>query len=508
MSISKYIVSVAYIGDLSIQLLKEEFGMSHDIALKVSNENVLPHFYRLKDTCYLVAETPYVDKVYRNSYYHYFSSKHKKYGRDCIRISIFENEITEEDFFDRARVEDIKKRYRGFVVLRPIEPYVIGRNVISPRALKDNGFLSCATQIQTTVNGVKFSVEGFPHSSQDTETKSCAETTLWAMMEYFGNKYSDYQPVLPFKIIQVLKEISTERQVPSKGLSMQQISFALRQFGFGTKIYSENSYQGEFRKLLRIYLESGIPVICGIDNRHIIGGNIGHAVICVGREQISDNDIDNLPVSTVLNQSLSTAIAAKGYALYDWSDNNKNLIFVDDNFPVYQRASFDNPTSHYPTLWHNCTIKHFIAPLYPKIYLEAFQAKNFVLKFLMQGSVPLINGTEVLIRFFLSSSRSFKDSVSFKQGFHSDLRNIILELPMPKFIWIAEISNKTLMKQRKANGIIILDATEADVSNHKPLTLAVYQNHFITLKPDGDLENIPFNSSTEFSTYKKNLKNL
>jgi hypothetical protein len=51
-------------------------------------------------------------------------------------------------------------------------------------------------------------------------------------MEYFGHKYVDYVPVLPSDIITALSNPAFERVVPSRGLSVSQISFALKQFGF------------------------------------------------------------------------------------------------------------------------------------------------------------------------------------------------------------------------------------------------------------------------------------
>jgi len=37
--------------------------------------------------CY--ADFPYVDKVYRDSYYFYFASKLDNFSRDCLRIGFF-----------------------------------------------------------------------------------------------------------------------------------------------------------------------------------------------------------------------------------------------------------------------------------------------------------------------------------------------------------------------------------------------------------------------------------
>ena len=509
MSISTYIAPITKGVELVTQLLIEEYQVNPETAKKLAENRVKPHLAKLKDTCYLLAETSYVDKVYRDSYYHYYSSKLNNYKRDCIRLSIFEGEIKDGDFRQPERVKELHNIYRGFIVLRPIQPFVIGRSVISPKALKENTFLSCWTNFHTTVNGIKFEVEGFPHSSQDTETLSCAETTLWAIMEYFGNKYPEYNPVLPSKIITALNKVTTERQLPSKGLNIQQMSFALREFGFGTRVYGRDEYAEDFEKLISTYVESGVPVTLAVDNMHK-GGNIGHAILCVGHEQINDGQIDALLENQILNPTLKSAVAAKGIKLYDLDGIKKEFIFIDDNCPIYQKAGLDSPAKHdyYPAAWHTCQVRHFIVPLYHKIYLEAFEAKNFIFNFIVTGPEPIQPGSEVLIKTFLASSRSFKDFLALNNTFQDDVRELILETPMPKFIWIAEISDKNLMKKKMANGIVILDATEANIYFNKPLILAAYQDKLI--KPDstdGKLENIAL-TLQPFSIYTRNLRNL
>src|SRR5450759_2084837 len=109
-------------------------------------------------------------------------------------------------------------------------------------------------------------------------------------MEYFSNKYSEYKPILPSRIIQTLNKVSSERLIPSKGLNIYQMSFALNEFGFGSMIYGRQQYQNEFDGLLSCYIESGIPLIISLDNRPV--GNIGHALIAVGHEKILDTTID------------------------------------------------------------------------------------------------------------------------------------------------------------------------------------------------------------------------
>jgi len=455
---------------------------------------VKEHFAKLKDTIYLLAESHYVDKVYRDSYYHYYSSKLGKYKRDCIRISFFEGAISEPDFWQEARQQELQEKYRGFIILRPTDPFIIGRSIISPKALKTNNFLSCTTKFHITANGQKFTVDGFPHSSQDTETISCAETTLWAVMEYFSNKYSDYKPVLPSKIIQTLNKVSSERQIPSKGLNITQMSFALKEFGFGTRIYSREQYPGEFEALLSCYIESGIPVIAAMINRT---GSIAHALIAIGHEEIKDKQVDTLQplLKTTNNVTIS-----------DYDSIEKDFIFIDDNQPIYQRASIKIPASHYQDQeWHTCKIEFFIVPLYTKIYLEAFEAKNYILNFLTNGPEPLAANSDVLLRVFLASSRSFKDKVAKDDTIQENLKGILLETIMPKFIWVAELSDRSIIKQKMANGLVILDATEANIYFNKPLIIAAFQNNLITFEEStGKLVNtiLPLQN---FSIYERNL---
>lgn len=99
MSISIYIEPLANGEELVRTLLQDEFGISASSAELLSTATIKPHFDNFKDNTFIVAENNYVDKVYRDSYYHYYSSKLHKYKRESIRLSFFENEILDKDFF-------------------------------------------------------------------------------------------------------------------------------------------------------------------------------------------------------------------------------------------------------------------------------------------------------------------------------------------------------------------------------------------------------------------------
>ena len=157
-------------------IVSSEFGINEKIARTLLRSQLSSHIESLVPSCWVIVETNYVDKLYRDSYYHYFASKHGDYKKNCIRLSLFGNKISESDFRDRSRAKYLQDCFMGFIVLRPILTHIVGRNGISPKALVDNKFYSCLVKIPATVNGVKLHVEAFPHCSQDTESISCAET--------------------------------------------------------------------------------------------------------------------------------------------------------------------------------------------------------------------------------------------------------------------------------------------------------------------------------------------
>ncbi|MEY3451837.1 MAG: hypothetical protein RL711_1663, partial [Bacteroidota bacterium] len=217
------------------------------------------------------------------------------------------------------------------------------------------------------------------------------------------------------------------------------------------------------------------------------------------REKSTENQIGNL----------NSKIYQNGIKICDYNCLNTNFVFIDDNQPVYQIASINTPAKHYNNPeWENCKMTYFIAPLYPKIYLEAFEAKNYVISFLTNGPTSLVSNSDILLRFYLTSSRSYKDCIATNASLQDDMKGIIMESLMPKFIWVAELSSKELIKNNQANGLVILDATEANICFNKPLILAAYQSKLtIYDKLIGKLEiNNLFLKS--FNIFENNLKSF
>jgi hypothetical protein len=469
--------------------------------------NQLQHLLRSDISCYI--EYPYVEKVYRDSYYNYYSTKHNSTIRNCVRVSFFINKIGYADFRNPASFKNIQDCFLGFITIRPTLPNFIGRTMLSPSAYKNNIGLYCLTETNVLVNGIKLNIRAFPHSSQDGETITCAETTIWSVMEYFGTRYHEYLPTLPSKIISTLSNYSYERQIPSRGLTSEQISYAIREFGFGSRLYAikkENTNESnndqafpkkEFKRLFGYYIESGIPLIAAVEN-----DTLGHAMVVMGRESIDHHSVNLLGCEYETIESLSGP-----FNLYDYADLIDNYFVIDDNFPPYNKISFDQPTQNYEDRRFNgCTIQNFIAPLYKKVYLEAGGARELIISYLENFDHGIAGG-KVILKLFLTSCRSFKAELNERIDIETDAKEILLSLTMPKFIWIGLLSEPGSFMQSKANGLIVLDATETNMNDAfmvmvSPKCIVIYDSQ---AEPDMKHSKIDI-TIDNFNIFANNLK--
>jgi len=456
-------------------------------------ESLNKYLKELRDDLNFLIEYPYVDKPYRDMYYFYYSTKHGEINRNCIRISIYSNNIEHDVFFDSEKIKYLKDIYLGTMVIRPTYKFMVGRSMISPKAFKHHEFYCRTTKIESSIRGIKLEIDAFPHFSQDSETMTCAETTVWCTMEYFGTTYPEYRTILPSKIIQTLSQFTFERQVPSKGLTIAQISYALKELGFSSKIYHDEIDTNALKRLLHYYVESGIPVIAAIDMN-----KLGfHAVIFNGHGRFNPGDISNL------QESYKEQLKDSGLIVYDSADLKKELVVIDDNYPPYRLSDFDDPLKYWNDL-SKFDIIAFVVPLYSKVYLEAYQARNAILHILSKWYPKHHEEKELILRLFLASSRSFKNSIIQNQSLDKSARMLVGITAMPKFIWVGEISTKEYFSKEKIVGFIVIDATETNFS--KSLIMAIFPKIGIIYNNDNQIQEISLNLNP-FHLYTSNLNN-
>lgn len=447
---------------------------------------ILSFLNRLREDLLVIEETDYVDRVFRDCYYGYYASKHVAVRRDCVRLSFIEPSIDVSKIFNNDQLDKLNSCYKGFVTLRPIHN-IIGRNVISPDALKDHGctLSVCRANIPASCIGIKTYAEGFPHSRQDGEVMSCAETTVWGLMEYFGVKYPEYKTVLPSDIHNIINPMSYERHIPSNGLTFSQIAKVIQHCGFGAKIYScDNS---SFQEILACYMESGIPVAVCLES-----DKIGHAVMCIGHEKLDRSQIDKCPTSYILGKELVV-----------WNRCIENFVFNDDNFPPYQLANFSNPTSYYhDAKWDNVKATIIVVPLNKKIYLEAEDA-ICLSEFIAVNFIKI--RAKSVIRTFLASTRTYKEYLMKNPDIKPDQKEIYLNLEMPKFVWVTEISDIDTCKNNKINGFVIIDATNPKKSLESIIFSQYDGSKYELNRKSGMVEKVLLPLPNEIESFRFNL---
>lgn len=443
------------------------------------------HLSILNEDANLVLEYPYVDQTYRDSYYEYYASKHQAYPRNCVRMAIFKNDIDED-----LPTDNIKFRRRlivnfcGYVIIRPIPNRPIGRSVISPKALLNQDFVCCLAKFTIEFFGVKLTVNGFPHISQDQESITCAESSLWSIVQYYSHKYHEYTPLTPSKIRKILDDSSSKRLIPSEGLTISQISYSLSRLGFGSMIYhSEIDKQNEIKKILYAYVESGIPVIVGIENKT---GTFRHAIVCIGHGLKSDTLQPQENTKTIIDVS-------------DW---DRQFIIMDDNQPPYNFLNTNDSGANYKEKHiEPFYISYVVVPLYKKIYLEYRLAKRLAKSYLKENLRLFPDLNKLVYRLFLTSSRSFKQNI-FTRGLPNAIQKMIIRDSFPRFIWICEFGSYDDFLSEEISGFFIIDATG---NENFDSVLFFIIGDIIKLK-DKETNIQILNKEQKIGLYKNNLK--
>lgn len=465
-----------------VQLIQQEFCVSGETAVKVFDKVIAPHFERLRNNIYLAIEFPYIDRMYRDSYYAYHAMKLNPYRKDCIRISFFAGPITGDEFRDVKLITSLQQRYLGFMILRPTIPDVIGRNVISPTALRRHDFLSINTKFETTADNVKLFVHGFPHASQDEETMTCAEIMIWCLSEYFSQGSAIYKSVMPSEILHHSRDRTNEKILPSNGLDLGEINYVVRALGFANQTYVLESYGDELKNLMSCYISSGLPIITIVDNIH--HRSSGHVILTVGHSITTDRQIDQLKAISQTDVYARSLLAVKHIRLFDNDDIDRELVLIDDGAPVYQVNNFKDPLRHrkQKELAHH-KITQIIAPLHPAIRMDAVVAKAYIKEVLLHVALDILPHTDLFIRTFFTSSRAYKDYILKQAGITPAIREEILSRMMGEYIWVGELTTKTLIKTRKAQGMIIIDASEVNTVNNNAFIFAGYGDNYFTPDP-------------------------
>lgn len=432
----------------------------------------------IKNEITFVIEIPYIDKHYRDSYYFYFSQKLRIFDRDCIRVHIFDNVFTDLD-----SLETQIDKYAGYFIIRPLEEHPLGHSMISPNILLQKDFVTCLSVEKIHLLGYVLEVSAFPHVAQDSETHSCAESSIWSLLTYFSQKYSDYSSVLPSDIIKAVNNYSNHKTLPSDGLTFAELSGALNSSGQNCMVYD---YNNDVKNILQIYIESGMPAILALQ-----GKSAGHAIVAIGH--------GNINKKMVLSNIKKTNPPWK-----DLSCFKENIVVIDDNQVPCTVVPIDKPAIKYTTN-NDMQIKSFLVPFHKHMFMDAVKAYRFVSSLFNKPDIGLSNfGTNWITRLMLTTSNSFKEFI-IKDPIIPDIyKKLFIHKQLPKFIWICELYEPTDYLNDLVSGILIIDSTE--YTSYNSVIFYIVKDNIITFEDAYTCKGINNTIDYKSSLYKNNLK--
>lgn len=439
----------------------------------------------------VVTEPFHVDRVYRDSYYTYFSNQHFQLSRFCKRISFFNIELNDDLFYNKSSIKHIVESFLGACVIRPLTNGAIGHTLLSPRIFSRYNHYTAyerLTDFKINVRGLSLCVKCFPYSMQDTETTSCSGITLINILEYFSNRYADYKFINPSDIVRICKDSSCERVLPTRGMKYTHLSRVFTKFGFSPRLYYDQALPNgvySLKKIWHYYIESGIPVALGLGNR-LQNTKSGHSIIGIGHSE------EKRPYDDV------TLTHRNGVNFIDTADLYDKYIIMDDNQLPFALRSFER-ISEYDFQPNTLAV-----PLSKRMFMEATDAFDIATSIITDSSLGICRISAMhrsyknlgsvkdpyVLRLFLTSARSYKEHKLKSKGDNKKMKKIYTNLPLPRFVWICEIYTKAGFESNKTIGEIILDATSSSKSGINSMVSLRYLNRIAIRSPEQSINSL------------------
>jgi hypothetical protein len=239
-----------------------------------------------------VLEEHYVDRHFTEEFSLYYARCLTPPPSVCHRIHFFAQELSNEELDrwlnqavtsvdEKHEVEaKLSNAYLGFAVIRPLPHVPIGRTILRP--LEDRNERRIFTTTRRTVHllGLELKITGLAFQQQDRAVGACATAALWMAMSRVAQLEGGRAPTPAFISEAASRHTGLEgRPLPSRGLTIGQVTEAIRECGFAPEVLRATGAPQAFLAMIFCYLRSGIPVVLILGND---GAEEAHAVTAVG----------------------------------------------------------------------------------------------------------------------------------------------------------------------------------------------------------------------------------
>lgn len=368
----------------------------------------------------------YIDADYRDEYQQFYTLTFTPPPDRCERLHFWRH-----------------KKYIGYCTLRPIPGRPVCRTLLPPLA-RDRDSIPCMATSEARPYGASFAVTGFPFMGQDLQYGRCAHAVIW-MISYFHHLHNRCPRAYMSDIVEAAEPHESERLIPSAGLTDLQVGVAFRRLGLPLLRYEVGELPGSetVESIVCRYVNSRIPLALVYDD-HMV------AIIGCGQDE-------------------------HGFYAIISDDANGAYLRVRPQVPGRDVAA-GNGAPRDGRLWRSLLI-----PLPGRIYLageavQVFAAHGFGqllqklpsvvpepsdVKTPPSSTEPEIPGhLHLQIRTYATHSRAYK-AVLDARGLPAAVAERRIHIPMPRWIWVAELQDATLANNGDDGvvGELIVDAT-------------------------------------------------
>ncbi len=458
--------------------LAHALGDGHPLAV----HSTIRHLRILGAKSYVI-EDPYIDRDYSADYLHFYARTFRTHARHCKRAHFFTEDVS--PLLHKARSteqlhqlrEFASSSYCGFCVIRPLRTAPIGRTVLraNVRGRQDmEATVTCRAEFNANLLGIDLQVTGSAYIQQDTRVGACAQVAIWAGMRHMharhGYNWMSVADITRLAAPTVADE-ATSLPAGSEFLHTERMLRAIGEAG-----YQPLCFRGNIAAAILPYVESGIPVILGLT----IGPKVGHAVTVIGRvfamqAQPTGSAIDYVPAYVVhddqagpyMSLPVLNAVTAphpfgEDTIKRSTSSGTVELSTLHATFAVALMSPRVFSTAEVAEVSARDRLEETLSNL-PHIRRQLTDRRMHVNSRLLDELQAAHRDGHLVLRTYLTSAAGYRRHIA--DGTASDqLKDVLLELHLPHFTWVTEIStihsyNNFSAGMRRIYGHTITDAT-------------------------------------------------
>ena len=440
---------------------------------------------RILDVKSYILEEPYIDRDYSADYLHFYARTFRTYPRHCKRAHFFSTDISSLLALPRSteqlhQLRGVARRYYcGFCVIRPLPKAPIGRTVLRAQVRKHKGMepiVTCRAEYKANLLGMDIKVSGTAYIQQDARVGACAQVSIWAAIRHLHTRYGyNWVSVADITHLATPTGRNEANSLPagSDFLTSDRILQAIREAGYQPLCFDSTE---NIAATILPYVESGIPVILGLN----IGNKIGHAVTVIGRVFAKQNQpttclIDYVPAFIVHDDQsgpyMSLPVKDPDLTPYSFGDDTIICNTYSGTIELSAKHATFAVSLMSPRVFSTAAAAEVSA--HDRIN-DALSMLPDIRQYLIGLGLPTNEGLltklqeahaddNIVLRTYLTSAAGYRRHIA--DGTACDeLKDALLKVHLPHFTWVTEIAtidsyNYSSVGKRRIHGHTIIDAT-------------------------------------------------